>query len=64
MKAKEIREIETKDLEERIKTEVAAYNQMKLNHAITPLEKPSDLKAKRRDIARMKTILHERTLNK
>lgn len=64
MKVKEIRELETKDLEERIQAEVAKYNRMKLNHAITPLENPAELRTTRRNIARMKTILHERELNK
>ena len=64
MKIKEVREIETKDLAEKIEAEVAKYNQMKLNHAITPLENPSEIKATRRDIARMKTVLRERELNK
>jgi len=64
MKVKEVRELDTKDLEEKIQTEVARYNQMKLNHAITPLENPSEIRTTRRNIARMKTILHERELNK
>ena len=64
MKIKEVRELETKDLAERIEAEVAKYNQMKLNHAITPLENPSQIKAARRDIARMKSELHQRELNK
>ena len=64
MKIKEIKELETKDLVERIDAEVAKYNQMKLNHAITPMENPSEIKATRRDIARMKTVLRERELNK
>ena len=63
MKIKEVRELDTKDLVERIDAEVAKYNQMKLNHAITPMEKPSEIKATRRDIARMKTVLRERELN-
>ena len=63
MKIKEVRELETKDLVERIDAEVAKYNQMKLNHAITPMENPSEIKATRRDIARMKTVLRERELN-
>ena len=54
MKIKEVRELETKDLAERIEAEVAKYNQMKLNHAISPMENPSQIKATRRDIARMK----------
>ena len=64
MKIKEVRELETKDLVERIDAEDAKYNQMKLNHAITPMENPSEIKATRRDIARMKTVLRERELNK
>lgn len=64
MKSKEIKELETKDLAEKLETEVAKYNQMKLNHAITPMENPSQIKSTRRDIARMKTELRQRELNK
>ena len=64
MKIKELRELETKEVAERLDAEVAKYNQMKLNHAITPLENPSQIKAARRDIARMKTELRQRELNK
>lgn len=64
MKIKEVKELETKDLAEKIEAEVAKYNQMKLNHAITPLENPSEIKATRRNIARMKTVLRQRELNK
>ncbi len=64
MKIQEVRELETKDLEERIVTESAKLQQMKLNHTIAPLENPSLIKAARRDIARMKTELRQRQLNK
>lgn len=64
MKVKEVRELETKDQAERLETEIAKYNQMKLNHSISPLENPSEIKMTRRNIARMKTILRERELNK
>ena len=64
MKINEIKELETKELAERIETEVDKYNRMKLNHSITPLENPSLIKAARRDIARMKTELRQRELNK
>lgn len=64
MKYQEIKELNTNDLVEKINTEVAKYNQMKLNHAITPLENPSQIKAARRDIARLKTELRQRELNK
>ena len=64
MKSKEIKELETKDLAERIEAEVAKYEQMKFNHTVSPLENPSQIKAARRDIARLKTELRQRELNK
>ena len=38
MKINEIKGLETKELAEKLETEVANYNQMKLNHAVTPYE--------------------------
>ena len=64
MKMTEIKGLETKELAEKLETAVANYNQMKLNHAVTPMENPSQIKAARRDIARMKTELRQRELNK
>ena len=63
MKTAEIRELSTADLVERIEAEVANYNQMVLNHSISPLDNPAQIKQLRRTIARMKTILRERELN-
>ncbi len=60
----EIKSLETKELAERIEAEVAKYDQMTLNHAVSPLENPSQIKAARRDIARLKTELRQRELNK
>ena len=64
MKIAEIREIATNELAERIQTEEANYNQMVLNHSISPLENPAQIKQLRRTIARMKTELRQRELNK
>ena len=64
MKMNEIKGLETKELAEKLETEVANYNQMKLNHTVTPMENPSQIKDVRRDIARMKTELRQRELNK
>ena len=64
MKVKEINELETKDLNEKLEQTEAQLRQMKLNHQISPLEDSSKLKAMRRDIARMKTVLRQRELNK
>ena len=64
MKMTEIKQLSDKDLRERIENEVAAYNTMKMNPAVSPLENPSQIKAARRDIARLKTELRSRELNK
>ena len=64
MKIAEIRQIPANELAERLQTEVANYNQLVLNHSITPLENPAQIKAARRTIAKMKTVLREVELNK
>ena len=64
MKIAEIREIATNELAERIEAEVANNNQMVLNHSISPLDNPAQIKKLRRTIARMKAELHQRELNK
>ena len=63
MKIAEIRELSTAELKERVETEVTRYAQMKLNHAISPLENPEELKKLRRTVARMKSELRSRELN-
>ena len=64
MKIAEIREIATNELAERIEAEVANYNQMVLNHSISPLDNPAQIKKLRRTFARMKAELRQRELNK
>lgn len=63
MKISEIRQIPVAELAERIADEVAKYNQLLLNHSISPLENPSQIKEARRTIARIKTVLRESELN-
>ena len=64
MKMNEVKELETKELVEKIENAETALQQMKLNHQVAPLENPSQIKIARRDIARMKTELRQRELNK
>lgn len=64
MKNTEIRELTTPELAERIEADAASYENMVLNHAISPLENPSQIKKLRRTIARMKTEMRKRELNK
>jgi len=60
MKTAEVRALTIEELAEKIDTAKAQYNQMLLNHAVSPLENPSEIKKARRDIARMMTILTEK----
>lgn len=64
MKIAEIKNIETKELVEKLEAAVDALNKKKINHNVTPFENPSEIKVARRDIARMKTELRQRELNK
>ena len=64
MKSNELKDLDVKSLNEKLETEVARLNQLKLNHAVSPLENPSQIKAARRDIARLKTEIRQRELNK
>ncbi|MBR1732473.1 MAG: 50S ribosomal protein L29 [Alloprevotella sp.] len=63
MKIAEIRNIPAAELKEKLDAEVANYNQMLLNHSISPLENPSQIKEARRTIARLKTVIREEELN-
>ncbi len=63
MKIAEIRELSTQELLERVDAEMAAYAQKRINHSISPMENPSQLKQQRKLIARMKTELRQRELN-
>ena len=64
MKIAEINELQTSELQERLDVEEANFHQLKLNHSISPEENPSRIKETRRTIARIKTVLRQRELNK
>jgi large subunit ribosomal protein L29 len=63
MKASEIREMATKEVLEKVELSRGLQAKLRLNHAISPLEHPSEIKNNRKDIARMLTILREREIN-
>ncbi|MGC8802272.1 MAG: 50S ribosomal protein L29 [Bacteroidales bacterium] len=62
MKMSEIRELTTKELEERIEAEKIMLTRLKINHAVSPLDNPMKIRHTRRDIARMLTELRKRQL--
>lgn len=63
MKKEEIKELSTADLLERLDQMQKEYLQLKVNHAVSPLDNPAKLTADRRMIARVKTELRRRELN-
>ncbi len=62
MKSKEIIGLTTKEIVERIETEKMNLTKMRMNHAVSPLENPQQLKEVRKVIARLKTELRKREL--
>ncbi len=48
---KEVKELTTADLNDKIKAEKTEYSKLKLSHAISPLESPIQIRFKRRYIA-------------
>ena len=60
MKSAEIKDMSVQDLHERIAAEKANLSQLKVQHAVSPVENPSIIKKSRRDIARMLTILRQK----
>ncbi len=61
MKTSEIKELNNKEIEERIDSLESQLIKLKMNHAISPLDNPMKIKETRRTVARLKTILTERT---
>ena len=61
MKSAEIKDMSIQDLQERIESEKVKLATLKVQHAVSPVENPSIIKKSRRDIARMLTILRQKT---
>lgn len=64
MKTAEVKELTTAELQERLAAEKEALVRLKLNHSISPLDNPLQIKAARRNIARLATELRAREINK
>ncbi len=63
MKISEFKNMADKDILEKIQEEKAALAKMKFGHNVAGTENPMMLRNKRKDIARMKTILKQRNNN-
>lgn len=63
MKNSEIRELATKELQERLEGERELLVKLELNHSVSPLENPNKIKDTRRNVARILTELRQRELS-
>ncbi|MDR2841501.1 MAG: 50S ribosomal protein L29 [Paludibacter sp.] len=63
MKTREIKEITEKEIVERMDVEKEQLLRLKMNHAVSPLDSPAQIKTVRRTIARLATELRQREIN-
>jgi len=61
MKAKEIRDMSTEEIAQRLQEEQEQLTHMQFQHAIADLQNPLILRQKRRFIAQLNTIMKERS---
>ena len=64
MKTAEVKELTTAELQERLLAEKENLVRLKLNHSISPLDNPQQIKVARKTIARLATELRARELTK
>ncbi len=64
MKMSEIKELTDQELFERIEDTKNMLTRYKLNHTVSPLENPNQIKNTRKDVARLLTEKRLRELNK
>ena len=62
MKKEEIKELSLKELAAAIEVAEKAYRELKVTHAISPVDNPAKITADRREIARLKTVLRQKEL--
>ncbi len=60
MKQSEIKELSTAELQEKLSDTKKTYADLKMTHAISPLENPIQLRSVRRSVARLATELIKR----
>lgn len=60
MKSTEIKELNEKELSEKLVAQKELLARLKMNHAISPLDNPMQIKQVRRGIARIATELRQR----
>ena len=62
MKNAEINKLSVKDIETKVGELVKKLKDLKMNHKVSPIENPLQIKFLRRDIARLKTAIVNRDM--
>ncbi len=62
MKKEEIKELSIQELQAQIEACEKAYRELKVAHAISPIDNPSKITKDRKEIARLKTVLRQKEL--
>ena len=62
MKKEEIKELSVQELKAAIEAAEKAYRELKVAHAISPIDNPAKITRDRRDIARLKTVLRQKEI--
>lgn len=62
MKKEEIKELSIQGLRDQIVVAEKAYRELKVTHAIAPIDNPSKITKNRKEIARLKTVLRQKEL--
>ena len=62
MKQKEIKDLSAAELQEKLNQTKKAYADLKMAHAISPIENPLQIRGVRRTVARLATELTKREL--
>lgn len=63
MKASEVRELSTLEIQEQIENNKKLLTKMRLNHAVSPLDNTNKIGETKKDIARLMTELRAREIN-
>ena len=59
---KSLKELSESDIKARIEEDTLRLKKLEFAHAISPLENPMSIRELRKDIARLKTALHNRAM--
>lgn len=62
MKASVIAEMTTEEIKDKLAEEAEMSSKLRINHTVSPLENPMQLRSRRKVVARLKTELKKREL--